>query len=812
MLLVGAALRLIDLDRIPPGLSHDEAYNGITALEVWLLGRREVFFEIYNGIEPLIVYWQALYLRLFGITPVAMRLVNVTAGMLTIALTYALTQRMLAHRGPRQARQVALLAALGISLSFWAVFVSRLALRAVTLPLLQLPAWYFLWLGLIEGQPQVGTGLPSANTMGISAQPSHLGLPRRLVYFAIGGACLGAAMYTYLSSRFLPFIPLLFFTYWLLRGQVGRDEWLGIAVYSASWALVFAPLGLYYLNHADIFARRADQVLNLPLALAGDPRPLLGDTLRTLGMFGIVGADTSRYGLAGRPLFEPVGAVLLCAGLAVSVTQLRRPARLAAPYAFLLIWWVMMLVPGFITGESPHFLRTIGAMVPAYIFWALGIVSLAKWLALRVPPRAHWIAPAALVVYLVAVGWLTVRDYFVRWASDAEARSIYGAEFTEVAHYLGTVSSSGPVALSAAFYRDWDRFRLDLQMRHTPPLIVWFDGRQTLLLPPPASGLQPLYIFTRSAPPHPYWLDVLRLEMQGADMSVYRLELGADPADVAPLEPIESNASVHATAEPPAGLIQLLGYRLEGEVQAGETLRLLLHWQPLRDVPGDPDYAFYIHLRDRKGYTWSQADANGYAVVDWQPGVQVLQWLELPLPPDLPPLRYTLVAGLEDRANGQPIGAPVLLQSVTPSIAVMPVLPTEFPVPNPSEVTSGQIFTLRGHSVDPRFLRAGNSTHVTLYWQAENKPGTDYELELWLIDERGERTELGSRQPLDGDYPTSLWQAGQWVRDHFDLTLPPDLPSGLYHLFVGWRDFSGVQSTTGGKGEIPLGEIFIADQ
>jgi 4-amino-4-deoxy-L-arabinose transferase-like glycosyltransferase len=148
VLLLGTGLRLIALDQVPPGLSHDEAYNGVTALEVWLLGRRDIFFEIYNGIEPLIIYWEALYLRLFGITPVAMRLVNVTAGLLTIPLTYALTRRLLASTESRSAQWGALLAALGVSLSFWAVFVSRLTLRAVTLPLLELPAFYCLWRGL----------------------------------------------------------------------------------------------------------------------------------------------------------------------------------------------------------------------------------------------------------------------------------------------------------------------------------------------------------------------------------------------------------------------------------------------------------------------------------------------------------------------------------------------------------------------------------------------------------------------------------------------------------------------------------------
>lgn len=798
VLLLGVALRLVALGRVPPGLSHDEAYIGITALEVWLLGRRDIFFDIYNGIEPLIVYWQALYLRLFGITPVAMRLVNVTAGLLTIPLTYALTRRLLAHLGPCSALWGALLAALGVSLSFWAVFVSRLALRAVTLPLLELPALYCLWQGLTgsRGGKQVD---------GVAAGSFRLDplTARRLAYFAMGGAWLGAAMYTYLSSRFLPFVPLLFFAYWLLRGEVRREHWLGMALFFAIWGLVFAPLGLYYLNHPDVFGRRAGQVLNLSLVLAGDPRPFINDTLRVLGMFSIVGADTSRYGLAGRPLFDPLGAVFFHVGLMVSLARLRRPAWQSAPYALLLIWWLVMLIPDFITGESPHFLRTIGALPPTYVFWALGILSVGTWLVPRIPTVVRRLALPALALYLVISGCFTVRDYWVHWATDAEARTIYGADFTEVAHYLETTDLEGPVALSAAHYRDWDRFRLDLQMHHSLPFVIWFDGLQTFLLPPPGSNLDPIYIFPRSAPPHTRWLDFLQLETQRAEISAYRLKPEAQATFDISLDDIVNGDS---------SSVELLGYELEGEARAGETLRLLLHWQPLRDVPGDPDYAFFAHLRDRRGFTWAQADANGYAVVDWQPGVQALQWLELPLPLDLPPLAYTLVVGLEDRGVGRPVAAPVELRTITPSVAATPPLIGEFPVPNPSEVTAGEFFTLRGHSLDPRFLQPGASTHVALFWQTQAVPGTDYTLVLWLVHESGEQVALGDRQPLDGDYPTSRWEAGQWVRDRFDLALPPDLPGGLYQVFTGWRDPSGAWLAAGGEPGIPLGEIFIADQ
>jgi hypothetical protein len=796
-LLVGAALRLTALDRVPPGLSHDEAYNGVTALEVWLLGRREIFFDIYNGIEPLIIYWEALYLRLFGITPIAMRMVNVTAGLLTIPLSYTLTRRLLAHLGPLSARWIALLTALGLSLSFWAVFVSRLTLRAVTLPLLELPAIFCLWQGLTGGRGR--------------AQPDPATLTHRLAYFAIGGAWLGAAMYTYLSSRFLPFVPLLFFGYWLLRGQMRREQWLGMALFFAAWGLVFTPLGLYYLRHPDIFGRRAGQVLNLPLALAGDPLPLIQDTLRTLGMFGLIGPDSSRYGLAGRPVFDPLGAVFFLAGLAVSLARLRRPAAQAAPYALLLIWWLVMLVPGFITGESPHFLRTIGALPPTYMFWALGMISVGRWLAAypvrgtaRIPTAPQRLALPALALYLVVSGWFTAHDYFDRWATDDEARTIYGADFTEIANYLESADLQGPVAMSAAYYRDWDRFRLDLQMHHDPPFAVWFDGSQTFLLPPPGANLDPMYIFPRSAPPDPRWLSLLQLETQGSEMSVYRLSPEARNIFDRTL-----TAIVAGDSSQPA---QLLGYQLEGEAQAGQTLRVLLHWQPLRDVAGDPDYAFFAHLRDRRGYTWAQADANGYAVVDWQPGVQVLQWLELPLPPDLPPIEYKLVVGMEDRGAGQIVINPVELDTLIPAIAAVPPLPDEFQVPNPGEVTAGSLFTLRGYSLDPRFIQPTTSTHVTLFWQAQAAPGGDYTLALWLVHPSGTRLELGERQPLDGDYPTHHWRAGQWVRDRFDLSLPPGLAGGLYQVFAGWRDPAGRWLMAGAEPGIPLGQIFIADQ
>ena len=98
VILVAFALRVLAIDQIPPGLSHDEAYNGVTAVQV-LDGQHAIFFEINKGIEPLIIYLEALAFYAFGIGPVQLRLVNIFCGILAVALIYPLAARLFNRQG-----------------------------------------------------------------------------------------------------------------------------------------------------------------------------------------------------------------------------------------------------------------------------------------------------------------------------------------------------------------------------------------------------------------------------------------------------------------------------------------------------------------------------------------------------------------------------------------------------------------------------------------------------------------------------------------------------------------------------------------
>ena len=124
VVLLGAFLRIWLLGDLPPGLYHDEAYNGLDALalvngaefpifhEAWEQYQQDAFAEhapeptrapVYfagnYGRESLHVYGMAIAIQIFGATPLAVRLIPALAGILAIFTTYlaAVALRTVGH-------------------------------------------------------------------------------------------------------------------------------------------------------------------------------------------------------------------------------------------------------------------------------------------------------------------------------------------------------------------------------------------------------------------------------------------------------------------------------------------------------------------------------------------------------------------------------------------------------------------------------------------------------------------------------------------------------------------------------------------
>ena len=137
---LAALLRFWALDQLPPGLYHDEAFNGLDALGV-LRGQTPLYFAANNGREPLFIYLTAASIRLWGRSPGGLRWVSACVGTLTIPALYLLGRALFNRR-------VALLAALLASTTVWTLNLSRVAFRAVLLPPLAALALWALWRAL----------------------------------------------------------------------------------------------------------------------------------------------------------------------------------------------------------------------------------------------------------------------------------------------------------------------------------------------------------------------------------------------------------------------------------------------------------------------------------------------------------------------------------------------------------------------------------------------------------------------------------------------------------------------------------------
>lgn len=81
--------------------------------------------------------------------------------------------------------------------------------------------------------------------------------------------------------------------------------------------------------------------------------------------------------------------------------------------------------------------------------------------------------------------------------------------------------------------------------------------------------------------------------------------------------------------------------------------------------------------------------------------------------------------------------------------------------------------------VDP-----GESFDLTLFWKAVQPLTIDYQSFLHILDEAGNIV-VQQDKLNPGDFPTRRWPDDKYVADRFEITLPGDLPSGIYTATAG---------------------------
>ena len=377
---LAAALRLLFLADSPPGLYHDEAFNGLDALRV-LEGEHAVYFAANRGREPLFIYLIAATVGALGRSPGALRLAAALCGTLTVPATYLMVRAWFNRR-------TAVLSAAIIATTYWHVHLSRVGFRAVALP------------------------LAIALTVWVGGRAFQL---RRRDTWLLTGFLYGVCFYTYVAARFTPVAVLGFAAFLLLTGEKER-LWPEGAYFAVGTLLTLVPLGVYALNDWEAVMGRPGQVSVFnPLINGGNlPGILVRQLISTLGMFFVRGDTIPRHNLPGRPVFDPLMASAMVLGASLAAVRARRGQTGSG---LTLLWVGLMLIPTWLAEDAPHFLRAVGVLPLLVVLPALGLDAAGTWME-----EQGWQTGSSLLiggVLLISLG-ITGRDYFRRYATNPE--------------------------------------------------------------------------------------------------------------------------------------------------------------------------------------------------------------------------------------------------------------------------------------------------------------------------------------------------------------------------------------------------------
>lgn len=653
ILLVAAGVRLWALQDAPPGLQHDEIYNvqdGRLSVEQ---GNFPIYYPNNQGREGSFIWLMGLSYRLFGATLIAVKFLPFAFGMLTVALLFRVFGMAYGYR-------TGTLSAALCAVSFWAIFASRVGLRAVMLPVFVLLVAWGLW---------------------------SICTRRRIAwrYVLLTGLALGAAIYTYLSS-FVLYIGFAGFVVGLLlfNRRLLRRRFFALAAVGLLGFVIASPMISFRLTDPEAQSRVENITRPWNAFKAGDSAELVDNAWRLAGMPVFTGDPEWRYNVAERPLFGTPFGLLVYVGLVSAFWNIRRyPLNM-----LLLVLATAGLIPSLLTVQAPSFLRSIIVLPSVMLFMALGIETVAQ-LAARLLLRSNysqlaWALGGVVIAVTAMTDWPA---YFSVWTRSDEVQSIYRDDLEQLAAYLR--AHNVPLALVSTTETNLDAMVYQYANPPASSEVVFFSGRTNIVL-----SESPTLLFVSPFSPiseaHADWLtpingtaymgkvpsqdgdtafDIYRLNDTHSavserlnTVSQYTVYLG--PADGFPSADVQDWGQPLSLPVNFGNVIELVGVEVPRMAIFNEYdgVNLQLYFHPLVSGTGLPVNVF-AHLLRLDGTIAAQRDLMGVSPADWNPETVFIQDNFIVTGPQ-PTGSYILVMGLYNWMTGERLS--VIDQEGTP--------------------------------------------------------------------------------------------------------------------------------------------------
>lgn len=359
-------MRTFRLLEIPSGVFFDEAMNGMEAAQIMEQNVHPLWSDELSGRPTLHLHILAVVFHFLGVSERVMRLVSAAAGTATVFALWLFARYLFDRR-------VALLAAFFLAVARWHVNYSRIAFEAILHPLLQLLAFYFLFRGLDS---------------------------RKLRHFFLSGLCLSLGLYTYISFRLVPLVIVVFLLYKTIsQRRFLADYWSGVLLLFLTTVIIVSPLGVFAFQNPERFTNRLQEVsLLAEMQREKSYQPLIRSLVGYLVMFNYRGDRNPVLNLSGEPALSFVPAMFFVLGLGWATIRIRH-----GRYLFLLLWFVVSLLPGILTRsiEAPHGTRVIGATPVVCLLAALAAVRLTESL---IPLRGAWRVVVVVPLLSIVIG------------------------------------------------------------------------------------------------------------------------------------------------------------------------------------------------------------------------------------------------------------------------------------------------------------------------------------------------------------------------------------------------------------------------
>jgi 4-amino-4-deoxy-L-arabinose transferase-like glycosyltransferase len=410
------ALRVANVANNPNVLTGDEAGSGLGAV-LFVEGKMNNIFTIgWYSFPSFHNFLQSLSIRLFGQTTLALRLLSVLAGALTIGAVYIFGSRLFN-------RWTGVYAALFLSAFHYHNHFSRIGLNN---------SWDGLFFVIVLGLLWYGWEKEDR------------------LSFLFCGLSLGLAQYFYVTSRVLLLLVPLILLILSLTDRKRADQRLAdiflmglvcvVTILPLVFFFIMFPLEYYApIQRATIFGNWMD----LRMQQTGwSPLVIILDQIR-LGAAGLVSQPLrGPFYEPTTPLLRPISAFLFLAGMLALLVKWKNFRTY-----ILLLWLVVIVLIGGLSENAPSAQRYIAIAPAVALTIGFGLAALGGSLG-RIKPRyASWILLALLAI-LSIFSVEELKFYY----SDYSPKAQWGGDNPFVAQHLADYLQTKDNSWQVAFF------------------------------------------------------------------------------------------------------------------------------------------------------------------------------------------------------------------------------------------------------------------------------------------------------------------------------------------------------------------------